>query len=893
MSKTRLIKILKWFLGIILSCVLLISGILLLFKDDIIGYVIQEVNKKLDAKVSVSEVDLTFWGSFPNLSVDFNQVYIQDQIDSIGKSDTLLYTDRIRLRFNPIDVWNEDYKVKEIDIYPGTLKLRVDSLGNPNYNIFKESTDSSASEFQFKLEEVRLNNLRCIYTNAISNQSYVTVIDEMALNGNFSNEQFTLNANAELFVQEARSGQVALIRNKPSEFDLNIDVNQTTGEFRLSKAQLLVANLPFLINGKVTADSIDFNINASALKLTDVVNNLAFSQLDQVKSFEGTGTVGFNLDILGNRKSNDPTTIACQFNIQNGQLTEPVKKQKISNIVLNGEYQNNGKPEEEYLALKNIQFNTASGPFSGQLKITQFEAPYFDGSAIGDINLSVVHSLFRIPKLEVLNGNLGVNAQFSVQARKQPNEQLLYDILKCEGQAEFKNISFQLIDDKRLFKQLYGNIFLRNDQAGFKDVRLRLGNSDISINGVFENVIAYFKQQSDLQTDIAITSKHIEIADLGSTSKEEQIKDSRTFMLPNGIKGSVELNIADLSYEGFHFELITGILNINNRQLHFPDIRFRNAGALAQGTLFIHENSPEMFQVATSLNSSNIQLKQLFKDWNNFKQDVIRSEHIDGHAAINIQLTAPFDLRSGVIFKAVQSEIQLKVSNGRLKNVETFETIVKSLNETTSAKLAIGKENIKHLSTKLKDLKFETLENTLIIKNGIIHIPGMEIRSSALNLDASGTHSFNNEIDYKFSFRFRDLKQNKQEEFGNVVDDETGIQIYMRMYGNLDNPTIEWDKDAKKQDRQEYNQQEKENLKGMLKSEFGMFSKDSTVNTYSKQIKPRETLEISTKPDTSSVEDFIQKNKREDKPLYKKLKAWEKEAKKQQPSLELDDDDDF
>lgn len=893
MSKLRLIKVLKWTLGLILGIVFLISGALLLFKDDIIGFVIQEVNKKLDAKVSVSEVDLTFWGSFPNLSVDFNQVYIEDQIDSIGKKDTLLYTDRIRLRFNPVDVWNENYNVKEIEVNPGTLKLRVDSLGNPNYLIFKESSDSSSSEFQFQLKEVRLKKMRCVYSNAISNQQYATVIDEMALNGNFSDQQFTLNANAELFVQEARSGQIALIRNKPAKFDLNIDVNQVSGQFSLSNAQLLVANLPFLINGKVTSDSIDFNINASSLKLTDVVNNLAFSQLDQVKTFEGTGTVGFNLDVKGNRKINEPASIDCAFNIQNGQLTEPIKKQKISNINLNGIYQNKGSIDSEFLALNNIQFNTSSGPFAGQLKITQFDAPNFDGSAIGDINLNVIHSLFRIPHLETLNGNLGVNTQFIVKARKSPNEQLLYDILKCEGQAEFKDISFQLHEDKRIFKHLFGNVFLRNDQAGFKNVRLNLGSSDITINGVFENVVAYFKKQSDLITDITISSKHIEIADLGSTAKEEQIKDSRTYMLPDRIKGAIDLSIADLSYEGFHFELITGLLNITNRQLHFPGIQFRNAGAMIQGTLFIHENSPEMFKVATSLNSSNIQLKRLFKDWNNFKQDVIKSEHIDGHAAINLQLTAPFDLRAGVIFKAVQSEIQLKVSNGRLKNVETFETIVNSLNETTSAKLAIGKENIKHLSTKLKDLKFETMENTLIIKNGIIHIPNMEIRSSALNLDASGTHSFDNDIDYKFSFRFKDLKQTKQEEFGNVLDDGTGIHIYMRMHGNLDNPKIEWDKDAKKQDRQEYNQQEKENLKGMLKSEFGFFCKDSSVNTYSKQIKPHETLEISTKPDTSSVNDFIEKNKREDKPLFKKLKAWEKEAQKQQPKLEVDDDDDF
>ena len=39
----------------------------------------------------------------------------------------------------------------------------------------------------------------------------------------------------------------------------------------------------------------------------------------------------------------------------------------------------------------------------------------------------------------------------------------------------------------------------------------------------------------------------------------------------------------------------------------------------------------------------------------------------------------------------------------------------------------------------------------------MITIPQMDIRSSAIDLNASGTHSFNNEIDYAMDFSLSEL----------------------------------------------------------------------------------------------------------------------------------------
>ena len=137
----------------------------------------------------------------------------------------------------------------------------------------------------------------------------------------------------------------------------------------------------------------------------------------------------------------------------------------------------------------------------------------------------------------------------------------------------------------------------------------------------------------------------------------------------------------------------------------------------------------------------------------------------------------------------------------------------------------------------------------------------MSIESSALDVELSGKHAFNNDVDYRFGFRFKDLKQQKESEFGEIMDDGTGFRVYMRMYGNIDNPTIEWDKQSRKETTKENMANEKEDLKSLLKSEFGLFKKDSTIKNYVKEKNPpKEEMFIDFDPD-NSIDPIIENKK--------------------------------
>jgi hypothetical protein len=137
----------------------------------------------------------------------------------------------------------------------------------------------------------------------------------------------------------------------------------------------------------------------------------------------------------------------------------------------------------------------------------------------------------------------------------------------------------------------------------------------------------------------------------------------------------------------------------------------------------------------------------------------------------------------------------------------------------------------------LSDVKFSTLSNTFEIKNEQVIIPRMQITSSALDIFVSGNHGFDNVIDYHFQLTLSDLLSRKakkakkeNEEFGEVMDDGLGrTQLFLSMVGPIDDPKISYDSKGAKEKMKSDVKQEKRVLKQLLKQEFGLFKKDSTL----------------------------------------------------------------
>lgn len=866
--------------GSLVGLVVLISGGLYLFKDKIIAIIVSAANEQLNTKVQVKKIDLTFWKTFPNLSIEFDHIFIQDTYPEATAVDTLFYTEKLRLRMNPIKALQRNYTIDQIDLYPGTLQIKVNEQGEGNYSIFKEKEDKGESApVDIDLKKIFIDQLRFKYDDKSINQCYATDLQKMELEGDFTQSIFTIHAKADQVVREIRVGNINFVRDKNAQMDINISVNQNTGSIHIPQSTIFIEQLPFYFQGFVRPDSLQFKVDANNIGLVDIARNLNIKEVDNVKKYSGKGQVSFHFLVEDDRINEAAPVLECQFGVKNGELIEPTQKVKISNIQVNGEFTNRGGSKKEHLTVHQFDFSTVSGPFKGNLKVTEFNAPRYVGKLNGVLALGMIQSIYPLAYVDRMTGTMDIQSQFDLKTQLGPNDKWQVNPNLLVVQSILKNASIKLQNDERLYEQINGAIDLNSTRAHVQDLTVRVKNSDLTVNGTASNFIDFINDKGNIDIAMNLRSRRLTFMDFYTetavaqqTGKPSTVNTApRQYIFPHNMVGNIQLSIGTVDFRGYLFENASGNVRLSNRVMDFSSIQFKTSGAHIAGNLKIEERSPEFFHSTMQFGGSGIDMQRILKDWNNFDQEVIRSEHLSGTAQVQMKLTAPFDMRNGINYKNIQSTIYLKVMDGRLKNVEALKEVSKSM-KTPAAHLVIGKKNVESIGNRLNDIQFKTFENTIEINNGLIRLPNMSIENTVMNIQLNATHDFDNNIDYRFGFRFRDLKTNKDSEFGNVVDDGTGLLVFLKMYGNLANPQFAWDKEAKKQNTKEYNQQEKENLKSMLKSDLGLFKKDSTVKKMETKVAPRETVilddgkeeEPAKKKEKGKVGKFFEKLKNED-----------------------------
>jgi hypothetical protein len=102
----------------------------------------------------------------------------------------------------------------------------------------------------------------------------------------------------------------------------------------------------------------------------------------------------------------------------------------------------------------------------------------------------------------------------------------------------------------------------------------------------------------------------------------------------------------------------------------------------------------------------------------------------------------------------------------------------------------------------------------------------MLVKSSALDLELSGTHWFDDRIDHHLNFRLSDLfRMGKpaDDDFGPVADDGTGMRIFLHMHGTAGDPQFSNDGAMAAARRRQQLQEEKAVLRDILREELGLF----------------------------------------------------------------------
>ena len=259
---------------------------------------------------------------------------------------------------------------------------------------------------------------------------------------------------------------------------------------------------------------------------------------------------------------------------------------------------------------------------------------------------------------------------------------------------------------------------------------------------------------------------------------------------------------------------------LKNKQVIAKDVSLKamNGGIAFSG--LIDGTSPNKLLISCDASIQKVNIQKLFSEMDNLGQNTLQEKNLKGLLTANIQFASVWSSTLKVEEPTIYAKASLTIENGELIDYEPLNGLSKYLKN----------RDLTHVS-------FETLKNTIEIKDKLITIPDMEIKSSAIDFKISGTHTFEQNIDYHLSVLISQIrntgsKQNdKVEDIGQIIDDGLHKEKYFfRITGTVDNPVYHTlDKEGYKTNIKTSLNKEKETLKEILNREFGWFKKDSSV----------------------------------------------------------------
>ena len=434
----------------------------------------------------------------------------------------------------------------------------------------------------------------------------------------------------------------------------------------------------------------------------------------------------------------------------------------------------------------------------------------------------------------LLQSDLHINGSFST------SDTLIETILKnneINGSLGLNNITFEHTNKNLSFESLSGQIAI-DKQVRLNNVMVYYLQSAFKING--DIPVSSINNLSFNYFNANIECNSLKI-DTGVNSKE---KNKFTFPIDK-YRGNLKLTINELSYGAVKLKNIDSKLRFSNQGIYIEklDCSTLNGKASNEGLL---SKKNDNIRLALSSNLQNIDISLLFKKFNNFGQNTLKSDHLKGLLTSKVSLNALFDSNFDLIGKSLETESSVEINNGELNNFEPINAL------STFIKME-----------ELRNIKFSNLKNNVNIKNRLITIPRMDIKTSALNLSLYGTHDFDNNFEYHIRILLSDVLFNKFRSSNNNTlsdskDEKGKFYIYYCIKGNMDKFDIKYDtKNAKEQFKKNLIT-EKNTLLKIFKDEINSYKSDSIkvddepevkkIQIEHDEIKPVKEINSSAKP---------------------------------------------
>lgn len=798
----------------------LVAGLAWQNRQRLIQLFVAQANQHLATPVLVEAIDLTFWKTFPQVSLHFRNVTV---LGSLPQPDTLARLQDIYVSFNARKLWNRQYEISRISLANGRVFLRTDAAGRTNFDILKKDSTGAAAEtpgqqaVTFNLKRIKLDQVRLGWEDArhghhivLANNSLVAALERKP-NG------YALSLDQQGQLQNLKLAQVAWLTGKPLTVTTGLFYNDKSRELSLDRTRLHLAGADFAGNCQVALGKKQLNLKLQAAQASiKTLLALAPENVRQaMAAYQSQGQVQFDLAANGSYAAGATPHIDLKFGAQDLVLFHPDYKQRLEQARFSGRFTNgrSNSNKTAELRIDSLYAQLDGRPLTGSFLLQNLADPLLDLQLDTRQSLPTLLQFYQVKGLKSATGE----AEISLHLRGKVNDlkagRNLHQI-KTDGELLLENVS--LVPEKGpALQDLNGQLLLDGKNLSLDNLSLRYGRTDARLHGLLGNLVPHLLDPSraPLLVDLQARSQFVDLdqimallqaqnlqkanaqtgAAAPASGEEATQAEVRQALALRQI--ALDINIDYLRYQRLNPRQLSTTLSIRQGQWNLQHLRMKLAGGEITATTQIDARHPEALVCTTLVKTSRLEADSIFWLSHDFGQTFLTHKNLGGKITADVNAAFTLDRHLHLERQSLLVLADIAISQGRLQDFEPLQqlgTVLKKGN--------------------LRQITFSELKNSLRIDDQVIYIPDMQIASNVFDVNIRGSQNFNGFMDYKLRVPLRNFaRQDADAAFGEVADDGSGrSNLLLTMKGYPGKMQVALDKQATRQSVKETIKKEKE-----------------------------------------------------------------------------------
>ncbi|MDD5870043.1 MAG: AsmA-like C-terminal region-containing protein [Bacteroidales bacterium] len=419
----------------------------------------------VDAQVAIGRVELTVWKTFPQASVEVNDLQIISSAlcgDSIpAYADSLLSVGRLRAEINLAKVPLMQFYVKEVTIDSPQINLVALNDSTNNYSITPPSEpDTTKSKMtvlpKIVVERFALTNNRGIrYTDLSRHMSATLCTDTLRLTHDRESNSYDLTFDGNVLAQLADLG---IDQAVPFRFDGRIGWNTDNPlQCSLTDFHAEVAKIPVTVNTRVAlGDTLSVNalrLDVGPIRYSDMTAQIPQQYLHGIERVKSNLSVAMSMQLdrpyrptVDSQPSFHAQIDIPECYIQPGRY-DAYRINRFgtkAKLAYNGDHPDRSVVELQNLLLDGFGINLkGSGTATNLLK-----DPNISGALSGDLNFARLLKLIPKELPLQLSGSMGLNTTFKF-ALSDLNVKSFHKI-QVNGDVTFADVVYNVPKDSTL-----------------------------------------------------------------------------------------------------------------------------------------------------------------------------------------------------------------------------------------------------------------------------------------------------------------------------------------------------------------------------------------------------------------------------------------------------------